>query len=196
VADPPAPAPTAHGRARRAKIVASAAELIARNGYHAVGVADIGAAAGVTGAALYRHFDTKASVLAAVFDQAVDGLLDGAQQTVGHGTAREQLDALVRAHVEFALRDRAVLAVYSQELHQLPEPDQRRLRRKQRRYVELVTDVLTAQRSDLDRRAALVRVEATFGLLNAVPNLTRVSDNELRAELRAAALGALLAEAG
>ena len=35
---------------------------------------DIGAAAGVTGPAIYRHFGAKASVLTAVFDRVIDAV--------------------------------------------------------------------------------------------------------------------------
>jgi hypothetical protein len=37
---------------------------VARKGFHAVSVAEIGAAAGVTASGIYRHFDRKTAVLA------------------------------------------------------------------------------------------------------------------------------------
>ena len=42
----------------------------------------------------------------------------------------DALDALVRAHVGFALRDRAIIRVYSQEINHLPDVDRRRIRQK------------------------------------------------------------------
>ena len=69
---------------RREVIVTAAADLFARSGYAAVGMDDIGAAAGVTGPAIYRHFDSKAAVLAAVFDRIIDAvdLVDPVAATV------------------------------------------------------------------------------------------------------------------
>jgi hypothetical protein len=49
---------------RRSRILAAAADLVARKGFHAVSVAEIGAAAGITGSGIYRHFDRKTAVLA------------------------------------------------------------------------------------------------------------------------------------
>jgi AcrR family transcriptional regulator len=42
--------------ARKERILADAADLIALNGYHTVSMVDLGAAAGFTGSAIYRHF--------------------------------------------------------------------------------------------------------------------------------------------
>ena len=57
---------------RRQRILSAAAELVAERGYHEVGMADIGAAAGVTGSAIYRHFDGKSAVLVAMFDHVMN----------------------------------------------------------------------------------------------------------------------------
>jgi AcrR family transcriptional regulator len=88
----PVPAATGRGAERRRAIVAAAAELFAQRGYPAVGMDDIGAAAGVTGPAIYRHFDSKAAVLAAVFDgiiDAVDAPEEGGQRAAGADPDRE-----------------------------------------------------------------------------------------------------------
>ena len=52
--------------ARRDEILSTAAELFAARGFHGVSVADIGAACGVSGPALYKHFASKDAVLAAM----------------------------------------------------------------------------------------------------------------------------------
>jgi AcrR family transcriptional regulator len=41
--------------ARKERILAAAADLVARNGCHAVSMGDIGAAAGITGSGTYRN---------------------------------------------------------------------------------------------------------------------------------------------
>lgn len=152
---------TTRGRERRARLLHATAELVAQRGYANVGIVDIGAAAGVTGAAIYRHFDTKDDLLVAVVDAFVDALEE-------HSAGASTVDELVDAHVEVALRDRASIAVYDQNIHILPPDDRRRIRRRQRAYVHRWTDALVAERPDLDPDAARARVEATFGLLNSV----------------------------
>lgn len=156
---------TNRGRERRQLLLRATADLVAERGYHAVGVADIGAAAGVTGAAIYRHFGTKVDLLVALMEQVVDGLLEGADVAAG---TDDPLDSLISAHIEFALRDRAIIAVYDQEAHNLPPADLRRLRRKQRRYVNQWASALHDARPSQSPAAALAHVQATFGLLNSV----------------------------
>ena len=50
---------TPRGRRRHEQLLDATAELVAARGFHAVGIADIGAAAGVSGSAIYRHFRNK-----------------------------------------------------------------------------------------------------------------------------------------
>ena len=180
----PAP-PTARGRARRERLVDAAAQLVAERGFHVVGISDIGAAAGVTGSAIYRHFATKTELLVAVLDRVVDGLLAGADAIVARSSdPAGTLHELVAAHVSFALRDRAIIRVYAQEQHHLPPDDRRRIRRTQRAYVERWVTALTAVHPDLDADRARVRVRATFGLVNAVADLaTPLDDAALGDEL-------------
>ncbi|MBC8994507.1 helix-turn-helix transcriptional regulator, partial [Micromonospora chalcea] len=56
---------TARRRSRRDEILEIAVGLFAARGYHGVSMDDIGAAAGVTGPALYHHFAGKEAMLVA-----------------------------------------------------------------------------------------------------------------------------------
>jgi AcrR family transcriptional regulator len=65
---------------RKNRILTAAADLVARKGFHAVSIAEIGGAAGITGSGVYRHFDSKSAVLVALFDRVIDGLLRDEQK--------------------------------------------------------------------------------------------------------------------
>jgi len=176
---------TARGVERRERLLRATAELVAEHGYHAVGIVDIGAAAGVTGSAIYRHFRTKDELLVAVIDQFVTHLEEGAADA-------RSLDELIAAHVDNALRDRAVIAVYDQNTHILPSDDKRRIRRRQRVYVERFVAVLLDERPDLAPDVARARVQATFGLLNSVSDFPSPLPLDAQASLlRVMALAAL-----
>ncbi len=196
----PAAPTTRRGIERREQILVAAADLIAERGFHAVGVSEIGAVVGVTGAALYRHFESKPALLVAIFDRAVDDLLNNAERLVAARSCDDQpttidlLGDLVAAHVAFALSDRSVLAVYAREHRHMPPDDLRRLRRNQRRYVDVWIRVLVAALPAIDEQQALARVEATFGLINSVPNVSlTLSDEQLRVEFCTMAVAALTA---
>jgi AcrR family transcriptional regulator len=192
------PPSTRRGQDRHERLLNAAAELVARRGFHAVGVSEIGAAAGVSGAALYRHFDNKTAMLVALFDRAIDRLLENATEAISDVVPPgDTLSVLVAGHVEFALKDRSLLAVYHQEAHNLPGVDRKRLRRKQHHYVEIWRNVLRATHPSMPDELALARVEAVFGLLNSAPNLSpQLRDQTLRDDLARMATAALTAPAG
>ena len=59
---------------RGSRILAAAANLVARKGFHAVSVAETAAAAGITGSGIYRHCDRKTAVLVAIQIHGGNGL--------------------------------------------------------------------------------------------------------------------------
>ena len=188
---------TARGLATREALLDATADLVAERGFHSVGILEIGATAGVSGSALYRHFANKQELLVALFDRVVDALLAGAREvaeTIDDPEAA--LDALVERHVAFALRDRSIIAVYDQEAHNLPDAQRARLRRNQRAYADVWVDTLEAIRAAdgaaLERREAETVVHAVFGLLNSVadhePRLPDAQVAELLSRMACAAV--------
>ncbi len=181
-------------RSRKDEILEVAVGLFAARGYHGVSMDDIGAAAGVTGPALYHHFAGKEAMLVACLIPVSDRLLAGGRErATDHGRdPAKALAALVDFHVEFALNNPAVIALHLHELDRLPDEPRRQIRRLQRLYVEEWVSVLTALRPELDAREARVLAHAAFGLMNSTPflggELDRVRCREL---LRAATLASL-----
>lgn len=153
---------------RRARILGAAAELAARRGFHSVGMAEIGERAGIVGSGIYRHFDSKSAVLVAVLDQGMDRLADRAAEIVSTAADdRSALSALVRDHIAVAVTERDMLATYHREVHTLPEDDRRRLRRRQRHYLEDWVHVLAPLRPDLSDPELRVAVQAAIGAVQS-----------------------------
>src|SRR3954462_14386728 len=90
---------------RREQILRAAAQLFAERGSRSVGVDDVGAAVGVTGPAIYRHFVSKDAMLAEMLLRISERLLAGGSERVASagGDAQAQLRALVDFQVDFAL---------------------------------------------------------------------------------------------
>lgn len=182
-------------RSRRDEILDIAVGLFAEKGYHGVSMDDIGAAAGVTGPALYHHFRGKEAMLAACLVPVSEGLLAGGRQQVARqaGDPRAAVEALVEFHVEFALANPAVIAMHLHELARLPDEPRREIRRLQRQYVEVWVTALTEARHDVTADEARVLAHAAFGLMNSTPFLgDEVARERSAALLRAAAWAALL----
>lgn len=155
--------------ARKERILAAAADLLAHRGFHAVAMADIGAAAGITGSAIYRHFDSKSAVLVALFDRVIDELLQNAA-TIVHESADEQetLARLVGDQVRIVSGEREIMRVYHTEIHNLPDEDRRRLRRKQRLYLEEWVHVLGELRPSLSDTETRTIVHAAIGAIQSI----------------------------
>src|SRR6202048_2565524 len=153
---------------RRNRILVAAADLVARKGFHAVSVAEIGAAAGITGSGVYRHFDRKTAVLVALFDQIIDDLLRDEQEILASDTdLSAALDQLIAGQVEFVVGDRELAQVYYSEINNLPAEDRRRLRRKQRLYLEEWVHLVHEMREELSDTDARTVVHAVIGAIQS-----------------------------
>ncbi|CDO31359.1 TetR/AcrR family transcriptional regulator [Mycolicibacterium porcinum] len=153
---------------RKNRILLAASDLIGRKGFHAVSIADIGNAAGITGSGVYRHFDSKSAILVALFDRVIDDLI-AEEQSILDSTAElpTALEALIDGQVEFVVGDRQLAQVYYNEINNLPDEDRRRLRRKQRLYLEEWVHLVDELREDLDDTEARVVVHAAIGAIQS-----------------------------
>ncbi|GLW66191.1 TetR family transcriptional regulator [Actinomadura rubrobrunea] len=179
---------------RRAEILAAAAELFARRGYHGASIGDLGRAVGLTGPALYRHFRGKEAVLAEMLLDISERLrAEGARRAADPDPGRA-LDALLRWHIAFALDNPALITVHERELDNVPEPQRHEIRRLQRAYVEEWVGVLRRLRPEdpptEDRARAAVH--ACFGLLNSTPYSAAALDRAAMGDLLYAMASAAL----
>src|SRR5699024_586187 len=182
---------------RRRALLDAAARLFAERGYGAVSIADLGAAAEVSGPAVYRHFAGKQEVLVGLLVGISERLLAGGRaEYEGAADAGEALDRLVAAHVEFALTDTDLIRVQDGNLALLEPEARREVRRLQRAYVEIWVQVLTELDPARSAEAARLRAQAACGLINSTPHaagLAALSGERMRTVLRAMALAALRA---
>src|SRR3954452_15251963 len=106
---------------RREQILDRAAELFASRGFHGVSVHDVGAACGISGPALYRHFASKDAMLGEMLVGISERLLREARSRLrSAGDATQALDALLAWHVDFALRHRPLIVVQDRDWDSLP----------------------------------------------------------------------------
>jgi AcrR family transcriptional regulator len=175
--------------ARKERILAASAELISQRGYHAVGLTEIGAAAGIVSTGVYRHFAGKSAILAALLHQVMGRLGAAAGEIVATAPDdRTAVTELVRHHVRVAIEDRRILQVYHFEARCLPAGDQRRLRRAQRGYLEEWVAVVTALRPGLTDGEARALVHAAIGGVQSVLfHHSGLSQDQLTVLLRGAA---------
>lgn len=170
------------GRTRRDELLEIAAGLFAARGFANVTVDDIGAAAGVSGPALYHHFEGKEALLGELLVGVSRRLLEGGE-ALARPMSADTLEALVRFHCRFAVEDPELITIHFRDLiHALPA-DQHTVRRSQARYVALWVDALLARRARVERHRASAAVHAAFGLMNSTPFSASLPADQMEALL-------------
>lgn len=180
-------APRTRDRDRGAKILAAATHLFRERGFHAVGIDEIGAAAGITGPGVYRHFGGKDELLVRALEQATDDLWADLDDDA-------PLEDYVRSHVTYAVANRDAIELWYQERRNLPDEARAAQRKAQRRYIDRWADKLCELRPALDPQEAGVVVRAAIGLIHSNAHADRPADPAVLAPvLERMALAALLA---
>ena len=155
-------------------------------------VADLGAACGISGPALYRHFPSKDAMLAEMLVSISEQLLEVGRARVAEAESPEAgVVALVDWHVEFALHNKPLIVVQDRDWSSLPERAREQVRSLQRAYVELWVDQLTALDPGLEPRRGRAVAHAVFGLLNSTPHSSFLAEPDMAVLFRKLAIGAI-----
>ncbi|GHD07631.1 TetR/AcrR family transcriptional regulator [Zhihengliuella salsuginis] len=180
---------------RRTAYLDAAARLFADHGYRGVSIEDLGAACGVSGPAVYRHFANKQAVLAALLLGVSRSLLDGSTMVADEGLEPDiVLQRLVEFQADFALSNADVIRVQDRDLGNLDDESAALVRQLQRDYIGVWTDQLQRLHPRESSDGARQRAQAVFGLLNSTPHSnTREESSTQRSRLVAMAWAALSA---
>lgn len=178
---------------RREQILDVAAGLFAEHGFHGVSIADLGAACGFSGPALYKHFRGKQAILSEMLVSISEELLgEGRKRVKEADDDQAALRSLIAWHVDFALAHSNLIVVQDRDWAALPLEAREKVRETQRKYVEVWVKVLRGIRPDLAAAPARATVHAAFGLINSTPHSALVSDDAMREILAGMAERALL----
>ena len=169
---------------RRDEILEAAADLFSEQGYQATGIDEIGAAAGITGPGVYRHFDNKNDVLGHVVQRAVERVVEGVADVVSEADdAWEVLEGLVDNVVGAVLEDPASWAVVVREQRHLDPVSRRGLGRAHRLHVEEWVHALSQVRPELTDGEARVMVHGALGMGLAICNYKSGLEDDALVEL-------------
>ncbi len=157
--------------ARRQLLLDAACDLIAEHGFEPVSIAEIGAAAGVSGAAIYRHFSSKAEILTVLCSQTIDRLIEfvGPRRTA----ALAELTALVEGQVRLVVLFPSLVRVFEDEQRSLPAEIRRGVRRREREHAQRWVDVLRQLAPDAPLEELESIVYATVGMILSSPRWPR-----------------------
>ena len=162
---------TASPKRRAAEMLAAAAKVFARRGYHGASTQDIADVLGIRQASLYYYFESKEAALEAVCSDGVEDYAVRALAVLrGPGTASDKVAKLVFHHLSPVVERQDYTVVFHRERRYLPKPARERIRTLERRYERIIQKVIEQGvasgefRADLDPRMATL---ALLGLGNS-----------------------------
>lgn len=159
---------------RREVLMAEALRLFHLVGYHAVAMEDIGRAAGINASSVYRHFPSKADLLAAVYYRAADRVASSTAAALAKATdPADAMGRLVESYTRLLFDQNALISVYQAENNNLPERDRHELRKAQRLHVEEWVRLLVETRPELASAEARILVHAAINLITDLARLGR-----------------------
>ena len=163
---PPEPgAPRKRRGPRREEILKVATKLFHERGFHATGMDDIGAAAGITGPAIYRHFKNKDEILERIIVDDTLRLRDRANEIVRDSDSPTTvLRGLVDLFVQTTLDNPALAHLALYERRTLAPETRAAMERAERLYFEEWVHVLAQVREDLTDAEARVMVRGATGI--------------------------------
>ncbi|CAM3638501.1 TetR/AcrR family transcriptional regulator [Tsukamurella ocularis] len=176
-ADTIAPAPahdryTGIGLPRREQLIDHAIRLFDERGFQSVRMDDVGAAEGITGSSVYKHFSTKEELLATAIRRGDEQLRAGMSRALTEGSdSAEVRRILLRSHTDFALGNSRLIGMLSSERAELPDKERRVSERVLRDYLGVWTDVLRDENPALTPEVAKMMVDTAFTVTN---NLVRM----------------------
>jgi AcrR family transcriptional regulator len=134
--------------ARNLELILEAADVEFAEKGHEACVADIATRAGVGQATIFRRFETKDDLIAAVFLRKVEQLLEAAETAQRKRRAWDGLMGLMSTLTESQVRDRGF---FQSMAHELLSKDDRMLERKQQ-MKEAVAEVVEKAKAEGDLR--------------------------------------------
>lgn len=173
------PTPPAAGLgtpSRREQVLAAATSLFAQRGFHDVSMEDIGAAAGIAGPSVYRHFPSKAALMTAIGHRAADRLALAAETALQAPDERTALRRLAASYVHTILHTPELLVSFSADRVTMPDRDKADLLRVQRDYVGQWVTLLSAARPELPPREAKITVHAALTIANDLARTRRLAN--------------------
>ena len=181
------------GERTREAIMAAATELFRDRGFRETSLGDIGAAAGVSGPAIYRYFKSKGELLSILIEEASITWRETVDDVLNEDTPPlVTLERLIDAAVVLQLKNGNLRDVFVKEYRSLDDDTRRRVARIERvrmaEWVHLLCEVRPGL-SDEEARAAVTMVD---GMLRSITSLNGADQEQLARVMKDMVFGGLL----
>jgi AcrR family transcriptional regulator len=176
-------------QSRREAILIAAVRLFRQNGYHGVGIDEIGVAAGIAGPTVYGNYASKLDILLDAVDRAVATVAVLADRALDQAdSADEALRLLALAFADAVMHNVDIIAVAAREVKSLPDNERARIGRGQADSRQRSAAVLVEIRPELSQAEARALLAAAYALAEEVgqerqagtPSIESVADLMVR----------------
>jgi AcrR family transcriptional regulator len=157
--------------ARNLELILEAAEESFAEHGHEASVADIAARAGVGQATIFRRFETKDDLIAAVFERKLGQMLETVEAAARKKRAWDGLTAFMATATELQLRDRGFFQSIAEQMMERPHLAELKLRAK-----STITELVERAKAEGDLRADL-SPEDVFAFCCAAAQAATMSGN-------------------
>ncbi|WP_051970184.1 TetR/AcrR family transcriptional regulator [Kitasatospora azatica] len=152
---------------RREELLAAAVRLFDERGFDNVSTDRLGAAVGIAGPSLYKHFPAKADLLAAALVRCRERLWhEVATALAAPGDPGAVLGHGITAYADFARRHHHYLGAMVSETERLADSDLKSALDFRRDFLRIWVQLLQQVHPEYDKAEARIRVHAMFALVN------------------------------
>jgi AcrR family transcriptional regulator len=148
-------------------ILDGAAILFAEKGFAGTSISSIAQFCNTSKALIYHYYQSKEAMLFDMLHSHVNLLLDTAMETLNkEADSEKQLRQLLRSFMQIYVASHSKHVVLLNDLHWLPEPQQKRIREIERSVVKIFRDLVFKLRPDLNEKTRTGLAMALLGSVN------------------------------
>jgi AcrR family transcriptional regulator len=148
-------------------LIDAALELFHQLGYRNTSTTDVGAAAGVSGPAVYRHFANKEELLRAVLEVSADSLVATARESAAL-PADVGLEVLLDHYATLCVERPGLPMIWLEERRNLSEDVREHVGKGHQDHMWAWADTLARVRPELTRAEAHMLAQLAIGLMTSV----------------------------
>ena len=155
---------------RKGAILAAAAEIFHRKGFHATSIQDIASEVGMLKGSLYYYISSKDALLLQIITDVHEEAFSYLQDVLdSHGPAIQRIRRFIVSHTEYCASHQTGMGVYLHEYKALHGPARTKVMEMRDRYEVVVKEMIVSGqaegsiRGDLDPRMA---VKSMLGMTN------------------------------
>jgi len=153
---------------KRQLILDRAAILFARKGFAGTSTASLAEFCNASKALIYHYYQSKETILFDMLCTHCELLLKTAQniQQDNHLSAEQKLRQLLRSFMSIYVSARAKHVVLLNDLHWLPEKEQRQIRELERKVIEIFKSLVRSIRPELSEKTITALAMSLMGSIN------------------------------